>query len=114
MIVLLTIAIAFGTRLCWLGVRANDRFSREKRLPMQWRLDGEVTWYAPRQIALAFIPALAICMFAFYIVLAFTSKPRPGDEHLVLPILVLLGIAFLAVQWLHIYLVAKTLRRNGG
>ena len=110
---LLTIAIAFSLLLCWFAVRANARFANEKRLPMQWWLNGEVTWYAPRHVALTFIPALANCVLAFYIVLTFTSKPRPGDEHLVLPILILLGATFVAVQLLHLFLVERTLRRNG-
>lgn len=108
-----TIALAFGLVLCWLGFRADARFSGEKRLPMQWWFDGKVTWYAPRRVALAFIPALAICLLAFYVVLAFIAKPRPGDEHLVLPVLVFLGIMFVGAQLLHLYLVARTLRGKG-
>ncbi len=95
--VVLTIVLAFSLLLCWLGFCANARFSSEKRLPMQWWFNGQVTWDAPRHVALAFIPALAICVLGFYVVLAFTAKPRPGDEHLVLPVLVFLGITFVGV-----------------
>jgi hypothetical protein len=31
-----------------------------EKLPMQWAVDGRVTWYAPRALALTFLPALAI------------------------------------------------------
>lgn len=111
--ILLAVAIAFSFVLCWLAARANVKFSNERQLPMQWGLDREVTWYAPRRFALASVPGLAICVFAFYVVLSFTSKPRPGDEYLVLPILILLGSVFIAVQLLHLYLIERTLRRKG-
>lgn len=80
---------------------------------MQWSLDGEVTWRAPRHFALAFIPGLGICTLVLYVFLSFTYKPRPGDEHLVFPVLILLGSMFVAIQLLHLYLIEKAMRRNG-
>jgi hypothetical protein len=107
---LLTIGSAFAAVMIWLALRANIRFSGEQRLPMQWWLNGEVTWYAPRRVALAFIPTLAIAVFGFTL----TTSPRAGDEQLVIPAMFFMGFLFLGIQWLHLYLVSKTLDRNGG
>lgn len=112
--VLLTIGSAFAAVMIWLALRANTRFSGEQRLPMQWWLNGEVTWYAPRRIALAFIPTLAIIVLASYVALSLTTKPRAGDEQLVIPAMFFMGFLLLGIQWLHLYLVSKTLDRNGG
>ena len=112
--VLLTIGSVFAVVMIWLALRANTRFSGERRLPMQWWLNGEVTWYAPRRVALAFIPTVSIIVLALYVALSRTTKPRAGDEHLVIPAMLFMGFLFLAIQWLHLYLVRKTLLRNGG
>jgi hypothetical protein len=111
---LVTIGSAFAAVMIWLALHANARFSGERRLPMQWWLNGEVTWYAPRRIALAFIPTLAIIVFALYVALSLTTKPRAGDEQLVIPAMLFMGFLFLGIQWLHLYLVRKTLDRSGG
>ena len=112
--VLVTIGSAFAAVMIWLALRANTRFSGERHLPMQWWLNGEVTWYAPRRLALAFIPTLAIIVFALYVGLSLTTKPRAGDEKLVIPAMLFMGFLFLGIQWLHLYLARKTLDRNGG
>lgn len=106
-------AALFSLALFGLAWRANGRFRREDRLPMQWWLNGEVTWSAPRAIALAFIPALAFFVFASLIVLSRNVAPRPGQEGMVLPTLIGLGATFVFIQILHFWLIEKTLRRNG-
>ena len=53
------IVAVFSSSIAWMSVRANARFARDDRLPMQWWITGEVTWTAPRVVALAFTPALA-------------------------------------------------------
>ena len=106
-------AVFFGLTLCGLALRANMRLRNEDRLPMQWLLSGEVTWSAPRFMALALIPALGISVFVSFIVLSLNVRPRPGQEGLVLPTFIGIGIIFVAVQLLHLWLVEKTLRRNG-
>jgi hypothetical protein len=103
----------FGLILSGLALQANTRLRSEVRLPMQWWLDGEVTWSAPRHIALAFIPALALVTFASLIFISFSIQPRPGQEGMVLPAFGGIGILFVAVQLLHLWLIHKTLHRNG-
>ena len=43
--------IATGLMI-WMSIIANGKFRDQNRLPMQWLLNGEVTWTAPRGIAL--------------------------------------------------------------
>lgn len=107
------IGIVFGLVLCDVALRANARFQSEDRLPMQWWLDGQVTWTAPRPIALAFIPALSIFMLVGFGVLLSYTRPRPGHEGLVIPSLIALGLTFLAAQLFHLWMVERTIRRNG-
>ncbi|WP_126174541.1 hypothetical protein [Altericroceibacterium xinjiangense] len=106
-------AVFFSLILAGIALRANARLRHEKRLPMQWWLTGDVTWSAPRLIGLAFIPVLAFLTFAILIILSFNVQPRPGQEGVVLPAFIGLGITFVAIQVLHLWLAQKTLRRNG-
>ena len=110
---MVVIALLFSSALCGLALRANGRFQSEKRLPMQWWFTGDVTWYAPRPIAVALIPVLGLSIIMSLIVLSRYGRVRPGQEGLVLPTLVGIGIMFLAMQLLHLWLVEKTLQRNG-
>jgi hypothetical protein len=112
-VVMLGIALFFGVILCGLALRANSRFRDEDRLPMQWWLTGEVTWTAPRVVALAFVPALAIVILTINAALALNLQPRPGQEGLVLPATIATGIIFIGVQLFHFWLMENTLHRNG-
>lgn len=107
------IAVLLGLTLCGLARRANARFHREDRLPMQWWVDGSVTWHAPRPVALAFIPALAFSVLLSSAVLALNVQPRPGQEGMVLPTLVGMGALFVLIQLLHFWLIEKTLHKHG-
>ena len=111
--VMLGVAALFGIVLAGLALRANARFRNEKRLPMQWWLNGEVTWSAPRIFALALIPALAICVLAACVALNLNVPSRAGQEGMVLPTLIAMGAIFVACQLLHLWLIDKSLRRNG-
>ena len=106
-------AVLFSLAYCGFALRANIRLRDRNRLPMQWWFNGEVTWSAPRTVALAFVPVLAISVFVSLIVLSLNVKPRPGQEGMALPTLVGMGFMFLAIQLLHLWLIKKTLPRNG-
>jgi hypothetical protein len=97
---------------CILAYRADTRFHSETRLPMQWGLTGEVNWYAPRRLALAFMPAFAIVILGFFALTTLNFAPRAGQERLVFPALIGTGTTLVAVQLLHFWLIAKTLREN--
>lgn len=111
--IMVAIAILYSLALLAVARWANVRFRHENRLPMQWLLNGEVTWSAPRLVALAFIPALSILMLAGLILLFANVAPRPGQEHLVLPVFIGIGALLVASQLLHLWLIDRTLRRAG-
>lgn len=71
--------IAIGL-LIRMSFRANARFRKEVRLPMQWALDGSVNWTAPRGFALAMTPALASCSLSAIVAVTLFLTPRPGQE----------------------------------
>ncbi len=98
--------------MCGVAFWANRRLRSEDRLPMQWH-GREVTWSAPRPIALAFVPALAFLVFCGLSVLSLYTRPRPGQEGMVIPSLIAIGLLFLAVQVFHLWMVEKTIRRDG-
>ena len=98
--------------ICALAYRADASFHSEDRLPMQWWITGEVTWSAPRRLALAFMPALAIVSLGFITIMALNVPARPGQEGLVLPTAIGMGAVLVAVQLLHFWLIARTLHRQ--
>ena len=97
---------------CILAYRANTRFRSEGRLPMQWGLTGQVNWSAPRRVALAFVPVLAIVLLGFFTVMLINVPPRAGQEGLVFPILVVTGVTLVAAQLAHFWLIGRTIRGN--
>lgn len=111
---MLIVSTVFVVALTALAYRANARFRSESRLPMQWGITGAVNWYAPRAIALAFIPMLAAGILGFQVVMAMNVAPRAGQESLVFPVLVGTGATLVAIQLLHFWLIERTLRRNVG
>lgn len=104
------VSMVFIGIICILAHRANARFRSAARLPMQWGLTGKVTWSAPRPIALAFMPILAVALLGFVSVMAMTVSPRPGQEHLVLPVSLMMGGALVVAQLFHFWLIDRTLR----
>lgn len=109
---LMLIAVVFGLISSGIALRANARFQREDRLPMQWWVDGSVTWSAPRRIALSFIPVLATFTLCGLAALLSHMKPRPGQEHLAVPSFLVVGLLFLVIQIFHLWMIGKTVRRT--
>ncbi|RYE53154.1 MAG: hypothetical protein EOP20_13830 [Hyphomicrobiales bacterium] len=107
------IGLVFSLLLSAIAIWANAHFGSEERLPMQWWLDGRVTWTARRRLAVAFIPAISIpILLGFSVFLAY-AQPRPGQKDLVVPSLIALGLVFVAVQIFHLWMVDKTARTKG-
>jgi|GraSoiStandDraft_5_1057265.scaffolds.fasta_scaffold31350_3 hypothetical protein len=111
---MLVVSAVFVVILSALAYRANIRFRNENRLPMQWGITGAVNWSAPRSVALAFIPILAIGVLGFQVFMALNVPARAGQESLVFPVLVGTGVTLVAVQLLQLWLIERTLRRNAG
>jgi hypothetical protein len=104
-VALITIAL-----LTAMSLRANLRFKTERRLPMQWWLNGSVTWTAPRHVALAFTPVLAAVCLAAIVALTTFREPRAGQEHLAIPANIVTALAFLGVHAFHLWLVQRTVQ----
>ncbi len=111
---LLVVSAVFVVILSALAYRANIHFRNERRLPMQWGITGAVNWSAPRSVALAFIPIVAIAVLGFQVFMALNVSARAGQETLVFPVLVGTGVTLVVVQLLHLWLIERTLRRNAG
>lgn len=109
----LSVVLLFSLALCGSSLAANRRLRDVDRLPMQWGITGKVTWSAPRALALAFIPAVAVCVMTIYVVLAANLRPRSGQENSVISTLVGIGLMFIAVQLLHLWLIKTFSRGNG-
>jgi hypothetical protein len=73
---------------------------RESWLPMHWTFTGRITWRAPRPIALALIPALAI---AASIILPLVGKIGERET-------VMMAWLFLGCQSLHVWLIHRSCR----
>lgn len=111
---MLFVSAVFVVILYALAYRANIRFCSESRLPMQWGLTGAVNWYAPRRLALAFLPIVSTGVLGLQVFMSMHVPPRTGQEGLVFPVLVGTGAMLVAIQLLHFWLIGRTLRRNVG
>lgn len=109
---ILIVSAVFVLVICVLAYRADNRFQNEPRLPMQWSFTGEVNWSAPRRLALAFMPMLAVALLGFFTFMSMNVSPRAGQESLVFPVLVVMGATLVAAQLLHFWLIERTIRRN--
>ncbi len=68
----------------------------------------------PPRFALSFTPFLATCVLGLFNIGAMTLTARPGQEGMLIPSLIFIGSGFVAAHVFHLWLIEKTLRRNGG
>ncbi|MFC3713711.1 hypothetical protein ACFOMD_14120 [Sphingoaurantiacus capsulatus] len=94
--------------LSTMSLRANRRLHGEPSLPMQWGLNGDVNWSAPRRIALAFTPLLAIICLSAALVSDIVS---PSDEATFA--IAVMAVMFVAVHALHLWLINRWQRTGG-
>jgi hypothetical protein len=85
----------------WLALRADRRFRRHARLPMQWWVDGQPTWYLPRRVALVAIPAVSgMGLLLLVVMLVLSPRVRPhmiGSLGLTLVFVTVIGIGVFAL-----------------
>lgn len=103
------LAICVLAAMCF---RANRRFSGSIRLPMQWFLNGSVTWTAPRSVALAFIPVLGAIVLALTAASTIFLQARQGQEWLAVPVEIIVALVFVSAYALYLRLVAWSLGRG--
>jgi len=108
----LIVSAIFVLIICVIAYRADTRFRNEARLPMQWSFTGQVNWSAPRRLALVFMPVLAIALLGFFTLMSINVPPRAGQEGLVLPILIIMGLTLVGAQLFHFWLIGRTISRN--
>jgi len=106
------IALFFGLIGIAIAIRANAALRNEDRVPMQWSVTGQVNWTAPRLVGLAFSPVLTIGVLGL-VCFKSLGPTRPGQEHLVVPVMLISGAVLTAIQLLHLWLVFKTLKGTG-
>jgi len=95
----LAIALATLILIAAISLAANRRFRTLTRLPMQWGLTGQVTWTAPRRLALAFVPAIS----AIVLLAALVAGAPP-------PLTALMALALIASHLGHLWLVRRSTR----
>ncbi|MDP3340170.1 hypothetical protein [Frigidibacter sp.] len=93
------ISLAALVLIATISLAANRRFQHLTRLPMQWGLTGQVTWTAPRRLALAFVPPIAVI-----VLLAALRAGAPP------PLTALMALALIASHLAHLWLVRRTAR----
>ncbi|QYC12064.1 hypothetical protein [Brevundimonas nasdae] len=89
-------------------VRANSRLRHHAKLPMQWGLNKQPNWYAPRHVALIVTPILGgIGFLAVALMAATVPKPPSAPAGQVIGLLVGLGAFGIAVFAGYLWLVAR-------
>lgn len=107
------IALLTVVALAFMSLRANQRFAREPRLPMQWSISGSVNWTAPRLLALAFMPVLGAIILTAATIATITMTPRPGQEGFEIPVIIFMSLGLVAAHALHLWLIRRTLKADG-
>lgn len=103
MIVRLVVVVVTVLALACMSLAANHWLQGQARLPMQWGMDGKPTWYAPRGIALAFIPVLGL------IVLAIAAFRKQGVDVNSPTLLVVVAVVFCVVQLIYVSVLVRGL-----
>lgn len=92
-----------------MSLWANSRFKTHERLPMQWSLTGKVNWTAPRHLALAFYPGLAVLTATALTILSNHVAPRPGQENEAVYAIPLVMALLFAIQCFHLLILSRTM-----
>lgn len=106
---LFVIAAAFTAVLVAIAIAADRRLGERGNLPMQWTLAGRAIWSAPRRFALAFVPVIGIVIL-FGIAFGEIGDPT-GDGSTARDVQAMIGIALVAGQLLHLWMVRRTMGR---
>src|SRR5687767_16007670 len=80
----------------------------EARLPMQWGIRGQVTWRAPRAVALLFAPVLAVLILGFITALA---GPRVAE---MTGLTISIALVFVVAHALHVFLALRDVQDQRG
>lgn len=95
-----------------MSVRYDRRRGGTARLPMQWSSPGRVNWTAPRRVALAFTPVLAVVVLVAIQVTAHMAPRKSGPDGSVLPVLLSAALLLVVAHAIHLRLCDRTLNRT--
>jgi hypothetical protein len=113
-----TAIVLLATYLALAGLmyaRAERSLRHRAKLPMQWGLNRQPTWYAPRHIALIVTPILGgIGFLAAALIAATEPQPPSVTTNEVVGLLVGLGALGLAVYAGYLWLLARWDRATSG
>ena len=85
--------------LVLLSIIAASSFPKGARVPMQWGITGQPTWYAPVWVAVSFTPTIAAIALALILWLPSVSEKAARDFDRAFPAVI--GV-FLFVHVLHL------------
>ncbi len=108
----LAIICVFLAILVIMSLVANNRFRSLDRLPMQWTINGEVGWWAPRIMALSLMPILAVILLGGTAAATAFAMPGHVQDDAATRGLLITAASFVAVHALHLVLIARTALRN--
>lgn len=108
--ILFIVAVIVTIAMVGFALLAHASLPKTKQIPMQWSLRGEINWTAPRAFGLGFFPLLGFTCMVAYILLMEYAGPRPGQENLVIPVMIILGAVLFTIQIIHAYMASKSLR----
>ncbi|MGQ3179706.1 MAG: hypothetical protein ACT6R2_13150 [Blastomonas fulva] len=109
--VMLTLVVVIV--LVSMSMLANRKFRAVDRLPMQWSNRGEVNWTAPRVAVLAVMPVLGTLVLCAASLSSIFVDPRPGQENMVIPAMLVMALVAIGIHHLHITLIARYLGKAG-
>ncbi len=112
--------IGDGLSIAALAIIASTALGAWKRIPqgmkvpMQWRLDGGVSWRTSKAFGLLFIPvASCVVIFAFTLSGA-TFRAQGVEAMMLLCVRATLAAVLALAQLLHLRFALKTLQDEGG
>lgn len=105
------VALIIEALLIAMSVAVAAQLNGHPKLPMQWQLDGTVTWMAPRRFALAFTPGLTLFVLGTILALSVMIEPRSAQEWLLIPVTLIVGFIFVSVHALHLWMMIKFVKR---
>lgn len=111
------IAVAIIVAVSGSSIAVSKRFRGYRRLPMQWGFDGEPTWYASRQLALAFGPTVIAGVTILILALSILTPTAPRSptyaEYLSFWLLqAIAGVVCLGCHALYLTLLARWAARS--
>lgn len=99
MAAILSIAIGALTAMVLVSLIAARAFPKGARVPMQWGVTGQPTWYAPVWLGVSFSPILASLVIGLAAALTFVNDKALNDFSPAVPAI---AILFFVVHVVHL------------